>query len=154
MLSFALPSLNSLTRQIASSVLRFQSLMVHSISCIHDLKTRRAPDDVPPPLNFWIFDSWLCLNSDTRVCIVFCNIDSVMVSSFCTLGGVTFKLMLLTSGLKGMLAKCTCLALQSVPRVQSPNVSSVGTAPPFFYLLLEDNSYLPLLVVLLDIHLC
>ena len=126
-----LPSLNSFTNLIASSVLRFLSLMVHSMSCIHDLKTKRAPDDVPS-LNFWIFGSILCLNSDAKVCIVFCSIDLAIVSSFGTLGGVMFKLMLLTSGFTGVLVKCTCLAFQSVPRVQSPNVSSVVIAPPHF----------------------
>ena len=89
--------------------------MVHSISYIQDLKTRRTPDDVLP-LNFWIFGSLLCLNSDARVCIVFCKIDSAMVSSLGAHGGVV-KLMLLTLDLTGVLAKCTCLALQSVPRV-------------------------------------
>ena len=132
-LSFALPSLNSFTNLIASSVLRFLSLMVHSMSCIHDLKTKRAPDDVLP-LNLWIFGSLLHLNSDAKVCIVFCSIDSAIVSSFCTLGGVTFKLMLLTSGFTGVLAKCTCVAFRSVPRVQSLNVSSVGMAPPPFFI--------------------
>ena len=56
MLSLVLPSLNSLTDRITLSVLKFWSLMVHSMSCIQDLKTNRAPDDVPPSelLDFWL----------------------------------------------------------------------------------------------------
>ena len=62
---------------------------------------------------------------------MFCKIDSAIVTFLCACGGVV-KLMLLTSGLTGVLAKCTCLALQSVPKVQLPNVSSVEMAPPCF----------------------
>ena len=78
--------------------------MVDSISCIHDLETRRAPDEVPP-LNFWILDSLLHLNLDAKVCIVLCSVDLAMVSSFGTIGGVTFRLMLLASRFTGVLAK-------------------------------------------------
>ena len=85
---------------------------------------------------------------------MFCKIDSVMVSSLGAHGGVTFKLILLASGLTGVLAKCTCLALQSV---QGPN--HLMCHPLRWHLLivclpLGDSSYLLLPVNLLDMHLC
>ena len=40
--------------------------------------------------------------------MVLCKTDSTIVSSLCVRGGV--KLMLLISGLIGVLAKCTCFA--------------------------------------------
>ena len=55
----------------------------------------------------------------------------MIVSSLCARGGVV-KLMLLISGLIGVLAKCTCFASLYLPRVKSPNVSSVVTAAPHF----------------------
>ena len=88
----------------ASSELKFLSLIVDSMSCIHDLKTNKAPDDVPL-LNFWILGSLLYLNSDAKVCIILWSIDSAMVSSLGTGGGVTLRLMWLTSSLTGVLAK-------------------------------------------------
>ena len=70
--------------------------------------------------------------------MVLCKTDSAIVSSLCVRGGV--KLMLLISGLIGVLAKCTCFASLYPPRVRSPKVSSVVTAAPRFYLqLVVDN---------------
>ena len=63
--------------------------------------------------------------------MVLCKTDSAIVSSLCVRGGVV-KLMLLISGLIGVLAKCTCFASLYPPRVKSPNVSSVVTAAPRF----------------------
>ena len=62
-----------------------------------------------PPLNFLILGSLVHLNSDASVCIVFCRSDSVIVSSLGACGGVA-QLILLTSGLMKVLAKCMCLA--------------------------------------------
>ena len=63
--------------------------------------------------------------------MVFCKTDSAIVSSLGAHGGVV-RLMLLTSGLKGVLAKCTCLASLYPPRVRSPKVLSVVMAAPCF----------------------
>ena len=87
---------------------RLQSLIVHWMSCIYDLNTRRAPEKVPP-LNFLILGSLVCLNSDASVCMVFCRRDSTIVSTLGAHGDVA-KLMSLISGLMGVLGKCTCLA--------------------------------------------
>ena len=78
--------------------------MVDSKSCIHNLKTNNVPDEVPP-LNLWFLGSLLLLNSEAKVCIVFCRIDSVMVSSLRTMGGLSFKMVLFASGFTGVLAK-------------------------------------------------
>ena len=59
--------------------------------------------------------------------MVFCRMDSTIVSSLGAHGGVV-KLMLLTSGLTGVLAKCTCLASLYPLRVRSLKVSSVAMA--------------------------
>ena len=63
--------------------------------------------------------------------MVLCKTDSAIVSSLGVHGGVV-KLMLLISGLIGVLAKCTCFASLYPPRVRSPKVSSVVTAAPHF----------------------
>ena len=63
--------------------------------------------------------------------MVLCKTDSVIVSSLGARGGVV-KLMLLISGLIGVLAKCTCFASLYPPRVKSPKVSSVVMAAPRF----------------------
>ena len=65
MLSRAHPSLNSLMSCSASLVLRLRSFIVHSMSCIYDLNTRSAPDEVPP-LNFCILGLQVLLNSDAN----------------------------------------------------------------------------------------
>ena len=104
--------------------------MAHSIFCIQDLNTSKAPEEVSP-LNFWILGSRVHLNSEANICIVFRKTDSVIVSSFGALGGIV-NLMLLTSGLIGVLAKCTCFASLYPPRVRSPKVSSVVMAAPHF----------------------
>ena len=62
--------------------------------------------------------------------MVLCKTDSVIVSSLCVRGGV--KMMLLISGLIGVLAKCTCFASLYPPRVRSPKVLSVATAAAHF----------------------
>ena len=51
-----------------------KGLMVDSMSCIHDLKTNKATDDIPAQI-FWILVSLLRLNSDA-LCIVLRSIDS------------------------------------------------------------------------------
>ena len=66
--------------------------------------------------------------------MVLCKTDSAIVSSLCVRGGVV-KLMLLISGLIGVLAKCTCFASLYPPRVKSLNVSSVV----FYLQLAVDN---------------
>ena len=63
--------------------------------------------------------------------MVFCKTDSAIVSSLGARGGVV-KLMLLTSGLIGVLVKCTCFASLYPPRVKSTKVSSVVTAASRF----------------------
>ena len=75
--------------------------------------------------------SHVCLNSEANVCMVLCKTDSAIVSSLGTRGGVVI-LMLLTSSLIGVLAKCTCFAYLYLPRVKSPKVLSVVTAAPHF----------------------
>ena len=62
--------------------------------------------------------------------MVLCKTDSTIVSSLGARGGV--KLILLISGLIGVLAKCTCFASLYPPRVKLPKVSSVVTAAPRF----------------------
>ena len=71
------------------------------------------------------------MNSEANVCMVFRKTDSVIVSSLGVCGGVV-RLMLLTSGLTGVLVKCTCLASLYPPRVKLPKVSSVVTAALHF----------------------
>ena len=71
------------------------------------------------------------MNSEASICMVFCKTDSTIVSSFDAHGGVV-RLMLLTSGLTGVLAKCTCLASLYPPRVRSPKMSSVVKAALHF----------------------
>ena len=71
------------------------------------------------------------MNSEANVCMVLCKTDSAIVSSLCACGGVV-KLMLLISGLIGLLAKCTCFVSLYPPRVKSPNVLSVVMAAPRF----------------------
>ena len=71
------------------------------------------------------------MNSEASVGMVLCKTDSVIVSSLGAHGGVG-KLMLLMSGLIGVLAKCTCFASLYPPRVKSPKVLSVVTAAPHF----------------------
>ena len=65
--------------------------------------------------------------------MVLCKTDSVTVSSLCVRGG-DVKLMLLISGLIGVLAKCTCFVSLYPPRIRSPKVSLVVTAAPRFLL--------------------
>ena len=62
--------------------------------------------------------------------MVLCKTDSAIDSSFCVRGGV--KLMLLISGLIGVLAKCTCFVSLYPPRVKLPKVSSFVTAASRF----------------------
>ena len=99
----------------------------------------KAPEEVPP-LNFLILGLRIRLNSEANVCMVLCKTDSAIVSSLCVCGGVV-KLMLLISGLIGVLAKCTCFAALYLLRVKSPNVSSVVMAAPCFYLQLAVNNW-------------
>ena len=71
------------------------------------------------------------MNSEANVCMVFCKTDSAIVSSLGARGGVV-KLILLISGLIGVLAKCTCFASLYPPRVLLPKVLSVVMATPHF----------------------
>ena len=78
------------------------------------------------------------MNSEASICMVFCETDSAIVSSLGVRGGVV-RLMLLTSGLMGVLAKCMCLASLYLPRVKSPKVPSVVTAAQQFLFTVGDK---------------